>query len=136
MVANIPPQPSQPAVATIPAGLPTGVTYVPYNGTSGLTSFQVSVGSSTTVVIGASPTDASVATGGSEATATGSSGSGSSSGGSGSNSGSDSESGSGSDASTSESAASASASESGNAASSVRVAGAGVGLLAFIAALL
>lgn len=43
---------SQPAVATIPAGLPSGTTVITYNGTSGVTSFTVSVGKSTTTVLG------------------------------------------------------------------------------------
>lgn len=42
----------QPAVATIPAGLPTGQTVIYINGSSTLTSFTVSVGSSTTEVLG------------------------------------------------------------------------------------
>ena len=44
---------SQPEVATIPAGLPEGVTHIMQNISRSLTSFEVSVGSSTTVVIGA-----------------------------------------------------------------------------------
>lgn len=123
---------SQPPVATVPAGLPTGVTYIQYNGTAGFTSFQVSVGSSTTVVGGVAGTLAS--NGAVIPTESGSTGgSGGSGSNSGSNSGSESSSGSGSgDASSTD----ASASQSGNAASSVRVAGAGIGLFAFIAALL
>ena len=39
-------------VATIPAGLPTGTTYLLQNISGSLTSFEVSVGSSTTVVVG------------------------------------------------------------------------------------
>lgn len=46
---------SQPSKATIPAGLPTGTTVVYYNASSGLTSFTISVGSSTTDVLGAAP---------------------------------------------------------------------------------
>ncbi|CZT17043.1 uncharacterized protein RCC_02875 [Ramularia collo-cygni] len=50
-------------VATIPAGLPTGVTSIPIavgNGTTPASYFTISVGSSTTVVLGAVPTGVSV----------------------------------------------------------------------------
>jgi hypothetical protein len=70
---------SQPEVATIPAGLPEGVTHIMQNISRSLTSFEVSVGSSTTVVIGAA-SDATIVTGtgtetGAAATASSSSGS-------------------------------------------------------------
>jgi len=73
---------SQPEVATIPAGLPVGVTNIVQNISRSLTSFEVSVGSSTTVVIGAA-SDATIVTGtgtetGAAATASSSSGSSSS----------------------------------------------------------
>lgn len=68
---------SQPAVATIPAGLPEGNTYLLINISRSLTSFEVSVGSSTTVVVDA-PESATIVTGtgtetGAVATGTGSS---------------------------------------------------------------
>jgi len=53
---------SQPAVATIPAGLPEGNTYLLINISRSLTSFEVSVGSSTTVVVDA-PESATIVTG-------------------------------------------------------------------------
>jgi hypothetical protein len=53
---------SQPAVATIPAGLPEGNTYLMINVSRSLTSFEVSVGSSTTVVVNA-PESATIVTG-------------------------------------------------------------------------
>ena len=53
---------SQPAVATIPAGLPVGNTYLLINISRTLTSFEVSVGSSTTVVVDA-PESATIVTG-------------------------------------------------------------------------
>jgi hypothetical protein len=53
---------SQPAVATIPAGLPEGNTYLLINISRSLTSFEVSVGSSTTVVVNA-PESATIVTG-------------------------------------------------------------------------
>jgi len=53
---------SQPAVATIPAGLPEGNTYLLINISRTLTSFEVSVGSSTTVVVDA-PESATIITG-------------------------------------------------------------------------
>lgn len=53
---------SQPAVATIPAGLPEGNTYLLINISRTLTSFEVSVGSSTTVVVDA-PESATIVTG-------------------------------------------------------------------------
>lgn len=53
---------SQPAVATIPAGLPIGNTYLLINISRTLTSFEVSVGSSTTVVVNA-PESATIVTG-------------------------------------------------------------------------
>lgn len=53
---------SQPAVATIPAGLPIGNTYLLINISRTLTSFEVSVGSSTTVVVDA-PESATIVTG-------------------------------------------------------------------------
>jgi hypothetical protein len=53
---------SQPAVATIPAGLPEGNTYLLINISRTLTSFEVSVGSSTTVVVNA-PESATIVTG-------------------------------------------------------------------------
>ena len=43
---------SQPAVATIPAGEPTGYNTLTYNGTAGVTSFTISVGTKTTMVLG------------------------------------------------------------------------------------
>ena len=50
---------SQPAVATIPAGLPKGETVITYNGTKGLESFSISVGASTTIVLGGQGVSAS-----------------------------------------------------------------------------
>lgn len=58
---------AQPSVATIPAGLPEGVTHIAINISRSLTSFEVSVGSSTTVVID-EPSGATIVSG---ATATG-----------------------------------------------------------------
>lgn len=54
---------SQPALATVPAGLPTGINTVYIGNGSSLSSFQVSVGTSTTVVVGGAASGASVATG-------------------------------------------------------------------------
>lgn len=53
---------AQPSVATIPAGLPVGVTHLLINISRTLTSFEVSVGSSTTVVLDA-PESATIVTG-------------------------------------------------------------------------
>lgn len=58
---------AQPSVATIPAGLPEGVTHIAINISRSLTSFEVSVGSSTTVVVD-EPSGATIVSG---ATATG-----------------------------------------------------------------
>ncbi|KAF2222854.1 hypothetical protein BDZ85DRAFT_118487 [Elsinoe ampelina] len=80
VVTSIPVQPgvvtSQPAVATIPAGLPSGINSVPINNSTIL----VSVGSSTTVVIGGA--GSTVTSGTVSATGSASGSSGSSSGGS------------------------------------------------------
>ena len=46
---------SQPAVATIPAGLPKGLTTITYNASSTVESFVASVGASTTLVSGLGP---------------------------------------------------------------------------------
>ncbi|KAI1343152.1 hypothetical protein F5Y15DRAFT_372256 [Xylariaceae sp. FL0016] len=104
---------SQPEVATIPAGLPEGMTTITMAAASGTgyTSFTVSVGSSTTEVVG----DVATATS-----------SGSSSTGTGSSSGSDSDSDSSSSGSGSDS--SASATSSGDASSSTESPGAAAGL--------
>ncbi|KAJ9630800.1 hypothetical protein H2203_001325 [Taxawa tesnikishii (nom. ined.)] len=130
---------TQPAVATIPAGLPAGVTVLNY-GNETSRDFTVSVGSSTTVVLGGGVQ--TIVTSGSPASATtsgASSGSSSgSSGSSGSASGSSSgsrTSGSASSGSSTASASSSAASSSGNAAAAVKVAsGALVGAGAFFAA--
>lgn len=53
---------AQPSVATIPAGLPEGVTHLLINISRTLTSFEVSVGPSTTVVVDA-PDSATILTG-------------------------------------------------------------------------
>ncbi|KAK8080098.1 hypothetical protein PG997_007916 [Apiospora hydei] len=88
----IPTQPkaetSQPPVATIPAGLGTGAHTLTINASSGLTSFTISVGSSTTAVLGASAGITGVTTSGG-AKPTGSNSNGGSNGGDSSNGGSD-----------------------------------------------
>lgn len=122
---------SQPAVATIPAGLPEGNTYLLINISRSLTSFEVSVGSSTTVVVDA-PESATIVTGtGTETgTAAVSSATGSSSDDSESSSGSSSTRGSSSGSSASGSGASASS--TGTADSSAgRVTLASAGVLGF-----
>jgi hypothetical protein len=126
---------SQPEVATIPAGLPEGVTHIMQNISRSLTSFEVSVGSSTTVVIGA-PSDATIVTGtGTEtgAAATASSTGSSSSNNDNSNSDSSSESGSSNSGSDSSAASSSGAAESTGSADSAagRVTLASVGVLGF-----
>lgn len=124
---------SQPEVATIPAGLPSGTTWITMNISSSLTSFEVSVGSSTTAVIGGAATGAQVTTGASAGVATGSvaAGSGSASAASGSGSGS------AAGGSASSTASASSSSSSSAAVGNVKIASAGViGLGAFIAALL
>ncbi|KAK8051538.1 hypothetical protein PG993_002923 [Apiospora rasikravindrae] len=87
----IPTQPkaetSQPPVATIPAGLGTGAHTLTINASSGLTSFTISVGSSTTAVVG-SPSGITGVTTSGGAKPTGSNGNGGSNGDS-SNGGSD-----------------------------------------------
>lgn len=79
----IPTQPkaetSQPPVATIPAGLGTGAHTLTINASSGLTSFTISVGSSTTSVVG-SPSGITGVTTSGGAKPTGSSGNGNSNG--------------------------------------------------------
>jgi hypothetical protein len=122
---------TQPEVATIPAGLPEGVTHIMQNISRSLTSFEVSVGSSTTVVIGAA-SGATIVTGtGTEtgAAATASSSSGSSS----SNDDDDSSSQSGSSTSGEESSSTDSPAESTGSADSAagRVTLASAGVLGF-----
>ncbi|KAM0723267.1 hypothetical protein Q7P37_001468 [Cladosporium fusiforme] len=98
---------AQPSVATIPAGLPEGVTHILINISRSLTSFEVSVGSSTTVVVD-EPSGATIVSG---ATATGTetdSSSGSSSTGSSSDSNNDDDSSSSDASGTSDSESSAS----------------------------
>ncbi|KAK7927615.1 hypothetical protein PG985_004613 [Apiospora marii] len=86
----IPTQPkaetSQPPVATIPAGLATGAHTLTIAASSGLTSFTISVGSSTTAVVGSPSGITGVTTAGGPKP-TGSSGSGSSSDGNGNGNG-------------------------------------------------
>lgn len=117
---------TQPVVATIPAGLPSGTNTVVLNISSSLTSFLVSVGSSTTAVIGDASVSIAAAT-----NATGTAASGSTATGSGSSA-------SGSAASGSNTASSSSSSSTSNAAvGNVQVASAGlIGLGALFAALL
>ena len=96
---------SQPAVATIPAGLPVGNTYLLINISRTLTSFEVSVGSSTTVVVDA-PESATIVTGTGTETGTAASATDSSS-------SDDSESSSGSSSSSTRGSSSSGASSSG-----------------------
>lgn len=63
---------TEPLVATIPAGEPTGTTEIVYNASGNVTSFEISVGKSTTTVIGA--TNVAVTTGSSVGVATQSAG--------------------------------------------------------------
>ncbi|KJY01998.1 hypothetical protein TI39_contig265g00022 [Zymoseptoria brevis] len=130
---------SQPILATIPAGLPQGVTTYPLVvGNNSVTYFTISVGSSTTVVLGGLPSGVTSVAG---AGSTGSSGSGSGSG-SGSSGGRSSSSSrpsgsSGNEASNTSSGSGSSASSEGAASSNMVIAsGAVMGLGAFIAALL
>lgn len=137
---------AQPSVATIPAGLPEGVTHIAINISRSLTSFEVSVGSSTTVVVdepsGATIVSGATATGTATGTATDSSSDSSSTGSSDSN---DDDSSSSSDASgTSDSESSASSTgdaaestSSDSSAGHLKMASAGVlGFGALVAALL
>lgn len=131
---------TQPQVATIPAGLPTGETYLLMNVSRSLTSFLVSVGSSTTVVVDA-PASATIVTGtGTEtgAAATSTDSSSDSSDDNSSQSGSSTTRGSGSSQSSSASGSSASATDSADsAAGRVTLASAGVlGFGALVAAFL
>ncbi|KAK0335945.1 hypothetical protein LTR91_023133 [Friedmanniomyces endolithicus] len=127
---------SQPAVATIPAGLPVGVTSLAQNASGTLSYFTVSVGSSTTQVIGGV---AVAATGASTLGASGSASSAASGStsatGSGSASAASATSGSGS--STASAAASSSTAKSAASVIGVQIASAGlIGLGALFAALL
>ena len=126
---------SQPEVATIPAGLPEGVTHIMQNISRSLTSFEVSVGSSTTVVIGAA-SGATIVTG--TGTETGAAATASSSSGSSSNDDDDSSaSGSSSGSSTSGSGAAESTGSADSSAGRVTLASAGVlGFGALVAAFL
>ena len=134
---------SQPEVATIPAGLPEGVTHIMQNISRSLTSFEVSVGSSTTVVVNA-PSDVTIVTG--SGTETGAAATASSTGSSSSSSGDDddsndsSESGSSTStdqSSTSDSDVAESTGDADSAAGRVTLASAGVlGFGALIAAFL
>jgi hypothetical protein len=126
---------SQPEVATIPAGLPEGVTHIMQNISRSLTSFEVSVGSSTTVVISAA-SDATIVTG--TGTETGAAATASSSSGSSSNDDDDSSaSGSSSGSSTSGSGAAESTGSADSSAGRVTLASAGVlGFGALVAAFL
>ncbi|TKA82155.1 hypothetical protein B0A55_02045 [Friedmanniomyces simplex] len=137
---------SQPAVATIPAGLPVGVTSLAQNASGTVSYFSVSVGSSTTVVLGGAA-GVAVTTGasagiasGSAAAATGSAASGSSgSSGSAGSSGSSGASAASATGGSSTASASSSSSSSSSAASAnnVQIASAGLlGLGALFAALL
>lgn len=123
---------SQPEVATIPAGLPEGVTHIMQNISRSLTSFEVSVGSSTTVVIGAA-SGATIVTG--TGTETGAAATASSSGSSSNSNNDDDSSSSGSSNSNSESSSasgSGAAESTGSADSSAgRVTLASAGVLGF-----
>jgi len=126
---------SQPDAAIVPAGLPTGLTTIALNISASLTSYEVSIGESTTVIGGQGSNGGASTTASSDSESTGSSGSGSSS--SGSNDSSSSDSSDSSSDSSDASASDAAAQESGNAASSMAITGASVfGFGAFIAALL
>lgn len=81
---------SQPAKATIPAGLPNGETTIFINASSGLTSFGISVGPSTTKVENGGVASGSVIVASSSGAAGGGSGGSGGSGGGDSGSGSDS----------------------------------------------
>lgn len=122
---------SQPAVATIPAGLPEGNTYLLINISRSLTSFEVSVGSSTTVVVNA-PESASIVTGTGTETGTAASSTGSSDDDSESSSGSSASSTRGSSSSGSSASGSGAAESTGSADSSAgRVTLASAGVLGF-----
>jgi hypothetical protein len=122
---------AQPAVATIPAGLPDGVTSYPYViGNNSVTYIQLSIGSSSTVVLGSLPSGVTSVAG---AGTTGSS----SSNGNNSNDNENDSSSTNSDSPSGTGSSSSSETSQGAASSNMVVAsGAMMGLGAFIAALL
>ncbi|KAK1809100.1 hypothetical protein LTR12_016532 [Friedmanniomyces endolithicus] len=131
---------SQPAVATIPAGLPVGVTSLAQNASGTLSYFTVRVGTSTTLVIGGAGPVVAVATA-SSGTASGSaasaSGSASSAASAASASGSASAASATGGSSTASAASSSSTAKSAASINGVQIASAGlIGLGALFAALL